>query len=87
MGNYPSTTGHNCFLAAVGHNTDLVAFRDDPFFRLQIPLYNLNLPVVPAVITFPETSSQVAEVVRCAETNGYKVQAYSGGHSYGNYGI
>lgn len=87
MGNAPSTAIHTCLLAAVGNNTDLVAFRDDAFFRSHVPLYNLDLPVLPAAIVFPKSSVQVAEVVHCATTNGYKVQAYSGGHSYGNYGI
>ncbi|KAJ5579888.1 uncharacterized protein N7459_005873 [Penicillium hispanicum] len=87
MGNASSTAVHDCLLAAVDHNTDLAAFRGDSLFQSHIPLYNLNFPVVPTAIIFPETSEQVAEVVRCAASNGSKVQAYSGGHSYGNYGL
>jgi FAD/FMN-containing dehydrogenase len=48
--------------------------------------YNLNFPVTPAAIAFPKTSDQIAAIVKCAAENGYKVQARSGGHSYGNYG-
>ncbi|KAJ5096037.1 hypothetical protein NUU61_005393 [Penicillium alfredii] len=88
MGHAHSIPGHDCFLAAVGNNTNLVAFPGEPFFPLRnLPLYNLNLPVAPAVITSPKTADQVSKIVRCADANGYKVQAYSGGHSYGNYGL
>lgn len=33
------------------------------------------------------SSQQVAAVVKCAADNRYPVQAKSGGHSYGNYGV
>ncbi|KAJ5675572.1 hypothetical protein N7462_008469 [Penicillium macrosclerotiorum] len=87
MGNTHSIAGHDCFMAAVSHNPGLVAFNGDPFFHSRVPpLYNTNVPVTPALVTFPETSSQVAQIVQCAAANGYKVQARSGGHSYGNHG-
>lgn len=87
MGNISSIPGHDCLLKAVGHNADLVAFRGDSFFQFHaLPLYNLNFPVAPAVITYPKTTDQVAAIVRCAADHNYEVQAYSGGHSYGNYG-
>ncbi|KAJ5812063.1 hypothetical protein N7474_008364 [Penicillium riverlandense] len=88
MGNLSSIPGHDCLLKAVSHNADLVAFRGDPFFQFHaLPLYNLNLPVAPAVIMYPKTTDQVAAIVRCAAEYNYKVQAHSGGHSYGNYGL
>lgn len=87
MGNTHSIAGHDCFLAAVGNSSDLVAFPGDPMSGSRSPVYNLNFPVAPAVLTYPKTSEQVAEIVRCAASNGYKVQARSGGHSYGNYGL
>lgn len=87
MGNTHSIAGQDCFLAAVGNNTGLVAFRGDALFSTRIPLYNLDYPVTPVALTYPQTSDQVAEIVRCAVGNGYKVQARSGGHSYGNYGL
>jgi FAD/FMN-containing dehydrogenase len=87
MGNAHSIPGHDCLLAAVGQNSSLVAFQGDPFFTLRTPpVYNLDRPVTPIAVTFPENSEQVASIVQCAATNGYKVQARSGGHSYGNYG-
>ncbi|KAJ5090652.1 hypothetical protein N7532_009336 [Penicillium argentinense] len=84
MGNAPSIPGHDCLLAAVAYNPSKIAFRGS--LRIT-PLYNLDFPVVPTAITYPDTNEQVAEIVRCAADNGYKVQARSGGHSYGNYGL
>lgn len=87
MGNVQSIAGHDCLLAAVGHDSARVVFRTDFFFTSHIPLYNLNTPVIPAAITYPSTTEQVAGIVSCAVDNGYKVQARSGGHSYANYGL
>lgn len=88
MGNTTSSPAHQCLLSAVGNNSNLVAFKDVPFYQINdVKLYNLNFPVTPAAVTFPETTEQVAEIVKCAADGGYKVQAKSGGHSYGNYGI
>ncbi|CAG8087660.1 unnamed protein product [Penicillium salamii] len=88
MGNSQSIAGRSCFLSALGNNTDLVTFRGDILYEMRgLPSYNLAIPVRPAVITYPKTTSQVAEIVRCAAESDYKVQAYSGGHSYGNYGL
>lgn len=65
-----------------------VAFAGDLFYQLvDVNRYNLNIPVAPAAVTFPTSSQQVAAVVKCAADNGYPVQAKSGGHSYGNYGV
>lgn len=88
MGNAQSIPGHDCLLAAVGHKPSLVAFQGDTFFHLRMPhVYNLDRPVTPIAVTFPENSEQVANIVQCAADTGYKVQARSGGHSYGNYGM
>lgn len=65
-----------------------VAFPGDLLYQLvDVNRYNLNIPVTPAAVTFPTSSQQVAAVVKCAADNGYPVQAKSGGHSYGNYGV
>ncbi|CAG7928911.1 unnamed protein product [Penicillium olsonii] len=88
MGNSQSIAGRSCFLSAVGNNTDLVTFRGDILYEMRgLPSYNLAIPVRPAVITYPRTTTQVVDIVRCAVESDYKVQAYSGGHSYGNYGL
>ena len=88
MGNTPSSPANHCLVTAVGGNSSLVAFPDKPFYQTSFvrPL-NLNFPVTPAAVTFPKTSEQVADVVKCAAADGYKVQGKSGGHSYGNYGM
>lgn len=48
--------------------------------------YNLDYPIIPAAVTYPETAEQIAEIVGYAASANLKVQARSGGHSYGNYG-
>ena len=88
MGNTSSVAGRECFMAAVGGNPTMATFRGDLLYEFRaLPSYNLAIPVHPAVITYPNTTSQVAEIVRCAVERNYRVQAYSGGHSYGNYGM
>lgn len=89
MGNAASASavGRDCLLSAVGNDSARVAFQGDVLYQsTDIQAYNLNLPVVPAAVTFPETSGEVANVVKCAADQGYKVQSKAGGHSYGNYG-
>ncbi|KAL1839980.1 hypothetical protein VTJ49DRAFT_943 [Mycothermus thermophilus] len=44
---------------------------------------NLRLPFKPAAIALPDTPQQVSQAVRCAAQNNVKVQAKSGGNSYG----
>lgn len=65
-----------------------VAFAGDLLYQIAyVQRYNLNIPITPAAVTFPTSSQQVAAVVKCAADNGYHVQAKSGGHSFGNYGM
>ncbi|KAF3387430.1 putative FAD-linked oxidoreductase YvdP [Penicillium rolfsii] len=88
MGQAHSIPGQDCLIAAVGQQSSLVAFQGDPFFHLRTPpVYNLDRPVTPVAVAFPQNAEQVASIVQCAAINGYKVQARSGGHSYGNYGL
>jgi FAD/FMN-containing dehydrogenase len=75
-------------MAAVGGNPDMAIFRGDLLYQFRaLPSYNQAIPVHPEVITCPNDTTQVAEIVRCAVEANYRVQAYSGGHSYGNYGM
>ncbi|OGM47922.1 hypothetical protein ABOM_002691 [Aspergillus bombycis] len=78
----------DCLTTAVGHDATLVALDGDLLYQIHaVQVYNLNLPITPAAVTFPKSSDHVTGVVRCATAFGYKVQAKSGGHSYGNYGL
>lgn len=73
-----------CLLAALGNNLARVKFPEAG--TIDANPYNLDLPIVPAAITVPQSTAQVANVVKCAANNDYKVQSRSGGHSYGNHG-
>ena len=76
-----------CLLAAVAGDQSRVAFQSDPLYQISdVHPYNLNIPVQPAAVTFPKSSVEIENIVRCATQGGYKVQARGGGHSYGNYG-
>ncbi|KAJ5632427.1 hypothetical protein N7490_008766 [Penicillium lividum] len=87
MGVAHSSIVHDCLLSAVGNNSNLLTFQGDFRFNSNIQLYNLEFPVVPTAITYPETTEQVAAIVKCAAHHDLKVQARSGGHSYANYGL
>jgi FAD/FMN-containing dehydrogenase len=45
--------------------------------------YNLDIPVAPAAVVRPQTAKDISGVIKCAAANDVKVQAKSGGHSYG----
>lgn len=86
MGSAQSTAAHSCLVSAVGNSSSAVAFSDDLLFSTRVARYNLDIPVAPVAVTYPNSAEQVAEIVKCAAEHDLKVQAYSGGHSYGNYG-
>jgi FAD/FMN-containing dehydrogenase len=50
-----------------------------------VHIYNLRLPVLPRVVVEPRTTQLVSAAIKVANQFGLKVQARSGGHSYGNY--
>jgi hypothetical protein len=79
-----SSALHTCLSAAVGSN---VAFPSLVWQLTDVKPYNLDIPVNPLAITYPTSAQQVSAVISCATTANAKVQARSGGHSYGNYGI
>ncbi|GFG11414.1 hypothetical protein IFM61392_06901 [Aspergillus lentulus] len=89
MGNTTSiAAGRDCLLSAVGGNHAHVAFQDQLLYQVTaVEPYNLNIPVTPAAVTYPQSAEEIAAVVQCASEYGYKVQARSGGHSFGNYGL
>ena len=49
--------------------------------------YNLRLKYIPTAVTLPTTPQQVSDIVVCAAAAGVKVQARSGGHSYGSFSL
>lgn len=49
--------------------------------------YNLRLKYTPTAVTLPTTPQHVSDSVLCAAGAGVKVQARSGGHSYGSFSI
>ncbi|KAJ5998167.1 hypothetical protein N7499_005454 [Penicillium canescens] len=89
MGNTTSiTAGRDCLVSAVGGVAAHVAFQDTLLYQATaVELYNLNIPVTPAAVTYPQSTDEIAAVVKCASDYDYKVQARSGGHSFGNYGL
>lgn len=88
MGNTPSIAdARDCLVSAVDGNSGHVAFSDQLLYQsTAVHVYNLNVPVTPAAVTFPQSAEQIAAIVKCASDYDYKVQARSGGHSFGNYG-
>ncbi|OKL62112.1 hypothetical protein UA08_02364 [Talaromyces atroroseus] len=88
MGNTTSAVGQQCLLNAVGNDPSLVAFPTALLYEsVDVSPYNLDYPVTPAAVTFPETAEQISAIVQCAADADVKVQAKSGGHSYANYGL
>lgn len=82
-----TSTLRQCLYTAVQNDPTLVAVDGDLLYQtLAVQVYNLNWPVTPAAVAFPKSTQQVSSIVNCAASLGYKVQAKSGGHSYGNYG-
>jgi FAD/FMN-containing dehydrogenase len=49
--------------------------------------YNLRLKYTPTAVTLPTTPQHVSDSVICAVAAGVKVQARSGGHSYGSFSL
>jgi len=77
---------HSALVSICGE--DYVAIPHDWFYSKWSESYNTDKPVVaqPAAVVRPQTAQQVADVVKFAADNGYKVQAKCGGHSYANFG-
>jgi hypothetical protein len=58
-----------------------------PDWTSLIDPYNLRLKYTPAAVTLPTTPQHVSDSVVCAVAAGVKVQARSGGHSYGSFSL
>lgn len=87
MGNGQSSA-RNCLDAICSNRSDCVAYPDTPLYKISWALpYNFANWVTPAAVFRPDTAQDVADAVKCAVEYGFRVQAKSGGHSYGNYGL
>src|ERR1700709_783700 len=81
-----STSIHSGLITALGGDTDVVAFPTKLLYQfVDAKPYNLDIPIIPAAVTYPKTAEQISVIVRYASQANLKVQARSGGHSYGNY--
>jgi FAD/FMN-containing dehydrogenase len=75
-------------LLAALKGQDIAEFPDKLLYQFEdAKPYNLDYPIIPAAVTYPKTAEQIAQIVGYAASVNLKVQARSGGHSYGNYGI
>ncbi|KAK0639875.1 hypothetical protein B0T16DRAFT_339289 [Cercophora newfieldiana] len=87
MGQAPSAL-ENCINAVGNGRTGFVGYPSNPLYQLQwVKPYNLDVSVTPAAVVRPQTAQDISLVIQCANANGKKVQAKSGGHSYANYGL
>lgn len=87
MGNSNSSPLQQCLDGVFNGNSGGVSYPSNLLYQLDwVKPYNLDIPITPAAVTRPNSSEQIADVIKCAVDNDVKVQARSGGHSYGNYG-
>jgi FAD/FMN-containing dehydrogenase len=78
----------DCLVKAVDGDSGRVAWKTKFLFELtDVHRYNLRYDTKPLAITYPETPKEVAGIVKCAAAADVAVQARSGGHSFGNYGM
>lgn len=78
----------DCLVKAVDGDGGRVAWHNKfAFGLLDVHRYNLYYDIDPAAVTYPETAEEVGAIVKCAAAAKVPVQARSGGHSFGNYGV
>ena len=83
MGSYPSAL-QQCLEGIGNGRTGFAGFPGSPGYQTSwVQPYNLDIQVVPAAVVRPQTAEDVSGIVKCAAANNLKVQAKSGGHSYG----
>ncbi|KAL6909228.1 hypothetical protein GGI43DRAFT_171929 [Trichoderma evansii] len=85
MGSGNSTPIEACVSAICNNRTDCYHLSSSILDQSWNKLYNLALSEYPQIVIRPNNASEVSQAVKCASDNGYKVQARSGGHSYGNF--
>jgi FAD/FMN-containing dehydrogenase len=83
MGNTPSAL-QQCLQTVGNGRAGFAGFPGDALYQaVWVQPYNLNIEVSPAAVVRPRTAEDVAGAIRCAAASNVKVQARSGGHSYG----
>ncbi|KAK3940232.1 FAD-binding domain-containing protein [Diplogelasinospora grovesii] len=89
MGNSASVSALEKCISTVGNGrVGFAAYPSNPLYQISwVKPYNLDISVNPAAVVRPQSAQDIAGVIQCAATNNAKVQAKSGGHSYGNYGL
>ncbi|KAL2130750.1 hypothetical protein VTI74DRAFT_5988 [Chaetomium olivicolor] len=87
MGNSVSAL-QQCIQTVGNGRLGFAGFPVTPLYQtLWVQPYNLDIKVTPAAVVRPQTAADVAGIIRCAAANNVPVQAKSGGHSYGNFGL
>ncbi len=85
MGNSHSAL-QQCIEAVGKNRMGFAGFPSSPLtFQLTwVQPYNLDIKVTPAAVVRPRTPEEISGVIMCAAASNLKVQAKSGGHSFGS---
>lgn len=83
MGQGYSTPLQRCLDAVCQGREACVVYSYEPQIAWWATPFNLEYPVTPAAVLRPDDAGDVAGAVKCAKKHGFKIQARSGGHSYG----
>ena len=75
------------FIACLHQSGVPISLLGAPNFSRQAEPYNLRLNFTPAAIVYPRTYEDISSVLPCASDSNVKIQARSGGHSYGSYSL
>ncbi|RKU47791.1 hypothetical protein DL546_006876 [Coniochaeta pulveracea] len=87
MGNSGSSL-QTCLNNVCNNRTNCVSYPSNPLYQIAwVKPYNLDIEVTPVAVIRPTTAQDISAIVKCAVANDVKVQAKSGGHSYGNFGL
>lgn len=73
-----------CLDSVCNGRSGCVSYPSDPLYQISwVKAYNLDISVTPVAVIRPDTAEDVSGIIKCATENNVKVQAKSGGHSYG----